>query len=70
MLLEKAEAGSVSHLRLFMKLAGLEEKVIPLKRTAKRKSLEVILMEQWENETKRIALAPDNKPGPVCLGPK
>jgi hypothetical protein len=68
MLLEKAESGSVSHLRLFMKLAGLEEKIVPLKRTPKRKSLEVILMEQWEKD-KEEWLARDEKPGPVCPVP-
>ena len=52
-LLEKAETGSVPHMKLLLELSGLDKgRLAPRQEERREKTLEEILMEQWRNEPK------------------
>lgn len=50
MLLKEAHAGSLGHLKMLVQLAGLDKGEVSPKVQRREKSLEKILLEQWEKD--------------------
>ena len=58
MLLEQSKQGSLGHLKMLVQLGGLDKGEVTPKVQRREKSLEAILMEQWErDEADRAAKA-------------
>jgi hypothetical protein len=68
-LVREAKKGSVAHLKLLVQLTGLDQKqdVVPRKQKKPGKSLEVILMEQWERDAAARAEAAEVGVEPAVL---